>query len=487
MWIARVWRILGWLFLILAGLELLPLVMAVAKGDGDEVGAFAMGVGAAAFSGLVLIVVNKDIESEKDRRVGLLLTLLVWVVIPVLGAIPLHISGIYGSMGQAYFETVSGFTTTGASVLPGFAGLSDSILLWRSLLEWSGGFLAILLALCVFGSLNIGAMAHNPTFLPHGEGETLDARLRLAAVVLAPIYVVATLVGWMALWVSGEPRFEALCLALSGIATGGFSPYSHGAIQGGGTPTFIVLGGLLVFGALSLTAVRRFLRFSGPRAALRTESRVILWGLVVIFAISFAAAFLTALNDGQTEPLGFATRIAFVTISAVSTTGYIPADMPLNSLVAVIILLVLVFIGGAAASTTGGVRIMRVALLFQHAKRELRRLIHPHRVMTLGLDGRTLPERDVDGLWAVFLSAVALVLVASILFAIDGHSFQESIVLGITGISNAGPFAHALLPEFAGFAAFSTFGAWIYGLLMLIGRLEMIALIAIASRSFWNP
>lgn len=487
MWTARVWQTLGWLLLILAGLELFPLGMAIAKGNGPEARAFVMSFAATAFLGAVLLLAFRGLGKARQRRIGFIIAAAIWLLLPLMAALPLWWADVTPGYWAAYFEAVAELTTTGASRLAADAQLSDAILLWRGLLTWAGGFLTVIVVVTIFIPFNIGAMALHDAPLPHGEGESLGGRLRGATRALLPLYLAVTIILWLLLTWAGEPRFEALCLALATVSTGGLSPHGAGRVGlDSGVPVLLLLIVFMMIGALSLPAQRNFLRLGVHRRPFRAESRVLLMILGVTSLVTVLILALRAIGEfGMTFGTAAVDQI-FMVVSLLTTTGFVidgAADPPVALKT---VLMTMTFVGGAAVSTAGGIKMMRLMVLIQHARRELRRLSHPSAVLPVIFERRAVGESDVTLTLNVVLLLAGALFAGFLAFCLTGLSYENAFALAVTGISNAGPAIGYLGDGFGGFETLDAFQSVIYVVLMVTGRLEAVVLVALFSRAFWR-
>ena len=432
---------------------------------------------AAAGTVLHLIPVKK---AQMHSRDGFVAVALSWVLLALFGALPYVFTGVLDSYIDAVFETVSGLTTTGSSTFTAVSHLPRSELLWRSLTQWMGGMGVLVLFLALTPKLGEGAVFLMRAESPGPIKTKLVPKVGGTAKILYLIYVVLTLCEVLALRLAGESWFSAVCHSFTTMATGGFSIYDTSLAGASKAVMWIITVFSFLAGvnfSLMFLAVRGKLK-----EVLRSEELRIYVGIVA------AATLLLCINLRVQAGVPFRDSItdaAFQTVTIITTTGFATVDFSLWPTFCRMALVMLMFTGACAGSTSGGIKISRVAILCKSLKRELKRLAHPHHVSVLKVDGQAVEERVVSSAGA-FIAAYLLVLLAgALVVSWDNYGFQESFAASLTCISNVGP-GLGILGPMENFSILSPLSKLVLSLEMLMGRLELMPLLALFLGSTWR-
>lgn len=432
---------------------------------------------AAAGTVLHLIPVKK---AQMHSRDGFVAVALSWVLLSLFGALPYVFTGVLDSYIDALFETVSGLTTTGSSTFTAVSHLPRSVLLWRSLTQWMGGMGVLVLFLALTPRMGEGAVFLMRAESPGPIKTKLVPKVGGTAKILYLIYVVLTLCEVLALRLAGESWFSAVCHSFTTMATGGFSIYDTSLTGASKAVMWIVT----VFSFLAgVNFSLMFLSVRGRvKEALRSKELWIYVGVVT------ATTLLLCVNLWAQAGVGFhdsITDAAFQTVTIITTTGFATVDFALWPTFCRMALVMLMFIGGCAGSTAGGIKISRIAILCKSLKRELKRLAHPNHVSVIKMDGQAVEERVVSSAGA-FIAAYLLVLLAgALVVSWDNYGFQESFAASLTCISNVGP-GLGILGPMENFSILSPLSKLVLSLEMLMGRLELMPLLALFLGSTWR-
>ena len=455
---------------------LLPLVVCLIYREDPKPFLYTIGLVGLLGSLLVRLRARPDFFS----REGFAVVGLIWVFLSLFGALPFWFSGEFASFADCFFEIVSGFTTTGASILTEVESLPRGILFWRSFSSWIGG---------------MGVLIFTLAFLPKVGGRTqvlvqaeatgpvsnkLVPKTALSARILYLIYISLTLLEILALCLAGMPFYDAVVNTFATVCTGGFSVRNL-SIASYGLPVCEVI--ITVFMLLcSLNFAVFFLVLTGRlRQALGSDE---LRFFLLAVALSSAIVFFNVLP--LYESAGHALRdTLFQVSSVVSTTGFSTADFALWPTVSQFVLVLLMFLGGCAGSTAGGLKASRVLLLLRCARRSLRRLSHPRAVKVVKLDGKAVDEETLNTVF-VFFTCFFLVLGGTCLVvSLDGFSLTTSCSAALACISNSGPGLEAVGP-LGNFAAFSSLSKVVLSMAMLVGRLEIFPILILFQPSTWG-
>lgn len=478
---------LGWSIIMLAGLMVFPAMAAIFEGNSHLAWTFSASAILTGFFGASFTLATRRAGGQFGKREGFLFLVLVWLVLGFFGAIPLHFSGIPRAPLDAYFESISGLTTTGATTFIGLDAMSSAILIWRALLQWAGGFLTITLAVSLIAQLGVGGMEAFQSALPRGEGGSLPARILQTMRDLFWIYSLITVVGALALWGAGMSAFEGLCHAFSSISTGGFSTRDDGITSFGAPLVELVLIILMLVGALNFTLY--WAAFNGQIRAFRKSVGFYYLSLILAF-LTFLFLLMGALRWGGNYTLTTFRVEIFTTISALTTTGFgngpFKGPAAIATIVPPVLIIGLILSGGMLASTTGGIRLSRIMILLKQAQGELSHLTFPHGVRVLRLGTQRLENSIIRSVWGYAFAFVLALVSIALALAFFGLETEAAIAAATVSISNAGPLLHAIVPEAPDFVDMPD-GAKITLILgMLAGRVELLAFLSLLNPAFWN-
>ncbi len=474
---------LGWLLGGLAISMFVPALAAVMAGDMENARVFFNSAVFCGFFAGAMILSLRGREAEFNKRGSLLLVGLVWTVLPLFAAVPIYFSGVIFSPGKALFEAVSGFTTTGATVLSHLDRQPAAILLWRAILQWLGGLYTIIAASGIFAALGIGGLQLQFAAMPHGEGQTLFGRLRQTARVLLGVYAALSAVCFLGLWAAGMPVFDSLCHALSTISTGGFSTRdaSIGAFKSplveAVAATFMILG--------AMNPSLHWAAANGRWRAWRLdpEARYLAIAIIVTVAGVFVILHVTDFEAGQ----NYIRWALFNGISFLTTGGYWTGNIAGAPLILGLILVAALLVGGATGSASGGFKQMRAALVIKQGWLELARLASPNEVLRLRYGEAGVKDAQIAAVWAVFTGLVFVIALGALLIALTGPNFEQSLAIAAAAVSNSGPAAIMFFPgpgtPYSGLSD-ATRAVAMMG--MIIGRIGVLAMLTLLSRAFWR-
>ncbi len=473
-------RILGSLLLCLGGTLVVPLPISLYYADGVWSAFFISALICCIVGGLVMAACQS--KKELSVREGFAVVTFGWAVFAVFGALPFLFSGAIASPVDAIFETMSGFTTTGSTILTEIETLPQSLLFWRALTHWLGGMGIIVLSLAILPMLGVGGMQLFKAEVPGPTADRLKPRIQDTAKMLWGVYVLLTGLETVLLMVGGMSFFDAVCHAFATLATGGFSTrnasvgaYDSGYIDGVIT-LFMILAGINF--ALHFHLLRgRFRDFFRSE-----ELRVYLAVIVVATAIIMTFNWTEDLYAGFVENLRFT---LFQVASIMTTTGFGTADFELWPVVAQYLLVLLMFIGGCAGSTGGGIKVARILLLFKHAQVQLFRLIHPRAIRLVKLGNMPVDKEVMQSILGFFALFIAVFVVGSLLVAATGMDVVSSAAAVIACLANIGPGLGSVGPV-DNFAHVPDFGKGVLIVCMLMGRLELFTVLVLFFPSFWK-
>lgn len=463
----------GLLCLALAVAMLLPMLVALGEGHPGIATGFLSSAVFTAFvgGGFALTLSSPRRTSGVREAVGLMI--LAWTVLPVFAMLPAWAAGWPRDLVQAYFEAVSALTTTGATQYQADSGLPVSLLLWRSLLHWLGGFGGLVAAVAVLTGVAPMALPVQTIIVPHLGREALMARLVPVAKALAPVYGLITLVVLALLLAGGTPAFDALLLTLSAVATGGVSAQGSVLSNYGSIWLELVVIFAVVLGAMSFATHRAAWPYK-PRMYLKDiEARWMLGLIIGVILIAWA----------YSGPPNMWPAVV-TTIGLVTTSGYSHLGHGLEIPPALVCVMVL--IGGSIISTAGGIKLMRIILLAKQSRRELHRLARPHGISRDTVYGRQIKPDLLEPVWIYFIALAIAVTFLSISLSLYLPSFEWAAGAAIAAISNTGPALYVAFPDAPNYRDFPDAALIMLSAGMILGRIEILALPVLLTGSFWR-
>lgn len=471
--------VLGRIFCIEAVLMLFPMLCAACYGEWYLLPAFLLPAALLAVLGLAA-----SLRTPKNTTIfardGLAIVALVWVLMSAFGALPFVISGEIPSFVDAFFETVSGFTTTGSTILTDVEALSHGTLFWRSFAHWVGGMGVLVLAMAVLPMTDGRAMHLMRAEVPGPTVGKISSKLSDSAKILYAIYFAMTLAEVILLCAGGMPLFDSLIHAFGTAGTGGFSNkgLSVGAYN---NPYFeIVIGVFMLLFGINFN-LYYFLLLRRFRDAFCSEEMLTYLGIVAFSTVTITLNILH-LYDG----VGTALRTAFFQVSSIiTTTGYASTDFNLWPTYARTVICILTFIGACAGSTAGGLKISRIVIFFKAAKQDLNKMLHTHAVTTVRFEGKPLDEKVLRGVHNYFNIYMLLLAVSILLISLDGFDLVTTFTSVLTCFNNVGPGLEVVGPM-GNFAGFSAPAKLLLSFDMLAGRLELYPMLALFSPRLWQ-
>ena len=469
--------VLGRILLVEAGLLTLPLAVALLYREPAMPWLITM---AALVVCGALLSFRKPERTALYAKDGFAAVALVWLLMSAFGALPFVLSGDILHYVDAFFETVSGFTTTGASILPAVEPLSRGSLFWRSFTHWVGGMGVLVFVMAILPMSDGHTMHILRAEMPGPTAGKLVSRMSDTAKILYGIYFVMTAVMILLLVLGGMDLFDACIHAFGTAGTGGFS--SRNASVGAYNSAYIdiVTGiGMLAFGVnfnlYFFLLVRRF------REVLRSEELWVYLGIVAASTAAIAANILSLYDS-----VGTALRHTFFQVSSViTTTGYATVDFGQWPVFSKTVLVLLMFVGGCAGSTAGGLKVTRIVTLAKAAVMDMRKMLHPNAVINVRLEGRALPEKQVRGVQA-YLSIYILILCGSwLLLSLAGFDELTTFTAVVTCINNVGPGRNMVGPT-GNFGFFAPWAKLLLSFDMLAGRLELFPMLLLFTPSIWR-
>ena len=478
--IAPILRVTGGLLMLFSVAQLAPAGVALIYKESTITAFLAAFAISFLLGGLLWVAARGEIELRS--RDGFLITVLFYLGLGFTGAVPFLLAPSVGvAFTDGVFESLSGLTTTGATVLAGLDDLPRSLLLYRQLLQWLGGMGIIVLAVAVLPMLGVGGMQLYRAESPGPVKDTkLTPRIAQTAKALWYLYLGFTVACAFAYWLGGMSVFDAICYSFSTVAIGGFAPHDASvgyfdsvAIESVAI-VFMVLSGMSFALHFTVLARRSFVPYARDN-----ELRLYLCALGAVAAIVIGVLLLDGMAPSQSIREGL-----FQAVSIATTTGFTTTDHSVWPMLAPVLMIFAAFAGGCAGSTAGGLKMYRVLLIYRQGIREIRRLIHPNGIFHIKLGEQLVPDRVVDAVWGFFaVYLIVFLTMVCILLGISDLDFLTAFSAVAANLNNLGP---GLGEVAANYQAIPPATKWVLMLAMVLGRLEIFTLLVVLTPEYWR-
>ena len=444
--------------------------------------ALLLSMGITVIAGLILYLIFRKAQAEViSQREGMAIVAVGWAAVGLFGALPFYLGDGCFTFVDAFFESVSGFTTTGASVLTNIEAVSKGLLFWRSFIQWLGGMGIIVLSLAILPFLGVGGMQLYKAEVPTPVPDKLKPRIRDTAMILWKVYALISLAQVIFLVVGGMTLYDALCHTFTTMPTGGFSTKNTSVAHFDSVYFDVVIIFFMLLAGINFSLHYQMLRGKTLAFWQDSECRFFLGAVVLLtLAVSFNVFGTVYQSIGEAVRYG-----AFQVVSIVTTTGYVTADYEKWPAMSQLILLLCMFLGASAGSTGGGMKCLRILLCFKYCYKELFYLIHPHAVTRVKIGGKTVPDdvmRSVLGFLALYMGLFAF---SSVLLAGLGVDFTTAFTAVAATIGNVGP-GFGMVGPVENYAQIPVLGKWLLIWCMLLGRLEIFTVIILMVPEFWR-
>ncbi len=479
----------GWLFTCMAAAMIVPLIFAFFLNETAQVQSFLITSIGTIFIGGALILALKNEPHDTGRKQGLLLLATIWFILPLIAALPFYFSKTPYNFLQAYFEAVSGFTTTGATIFVDVSELPKSILVWRALLQWIGGLVTLLILAAILAPV-IAADDLEGDFrqTKHATGGGKQ-QISQALPIILPIYSFLTISCFFLLVISKIPIFDAFCLSFSTVSTGGFMPRPGDIALYGSPLAELVLSFFMFLGAVNIIWVNSICQ---GRMQLLKQFREPIWIATAIITIGFLLAITLAIKSPEKNFSAFyhSLTLGLLTASSfISTTGF-QVSTQTKELIPYIIIIVLCLIGGGRLSTAGGLKFFRIVAMFSHSFRELVQLLFPHGVRPANLTSYNMDSMIMRSVWANFTLIIFAICMLTVIISLTGLPFSAALLASVSAISNIGSaYNLTSLPELTIAQSYTAMHPGAHAALcfgMILGRVEVLALLSIFNMSYWK-
>lgn len=467
------------LWLLLSGFFALPLGFSLYYRDGLHFSYIFQIIGMGLLSLTFRFLMKRP--NELSIREAFLTVTLSWITFSLFGSVPFMVSGYIPNLTDAFFETMSGFTTTGASILTDIEALPKSLLLWRNMTQWLGGMGVIALAVAVLPFLGVGGVQLFKAEVPGPIKDRISPRISETAKILWGVYLLFTIAEILLLMLGGLSLFDSVCITFGTLATGGFAP-TNASIAAYPSPFihYVVIVFMFIAGvnfSLHYWALRGrpHLYFTNP------EFRFFLF----VTGLATGLILMARLVRGEAFSEEFIRSTLFQTVSIVTTTGFVTHDYEQWPFVTQIILLALMLFGGCTSSTGGGIKNVRILVAFKFMGSELKKLFHPHGVFPIRMGDRAVQERLVSNIIGFIALYILFFFVGVMAMTGLGLDIDTSIGAVAATLGNVGPGIGMVGPV-ENYSHLPVLGKWILSFLMMIGRLEIFTVLVIFTRPFWH-
>ena len=472
---------IGILLIILGVFMLIPFIVEFIYDE--ENSTFLSSSALTTFIGILLILTNLEENRKLNLQQAFLLTTLSWLSIAVFGSIPFIFSDLNLSIVDSFFESMSGITTTGSTIIVNLESTPKSILIWRAILQWLGGIGVIVMAITILPLLNVGGMQLFKKDQVSDASEKILPKTREVTLVISIIYLVLTLTCGVAYWFVGMNLFDSIAHSMTTIATGGFSTHSDsiGYFQNPKIEIISII--FIILGSLPFIAYIKF--FKGEKKIFLKDSQI--RGLLNILIISILLMIAYLMFDNKTYDFLDNLRIStFNVVSILSGTGYVTSDFSSWGKFPLIFFLFLMFIGGCAGSTTCGIKIFRFQILGRFIISQIKKLVYPHGIFPIKYNNEIISNTFIYSIITFVFLYFFIFFILAALLSINGLDFVTSISGSASAISNVGPGLGDIIGPDGNFSDLPNFSKLSLSLGMLLGRLELFAVLVLFFPSFWK-
>ena len=468
---------LGILQIILGASMFVPIIVQFIYSEIDS-SFFGASIVTIVF-GALFFLANIDHDRKVNLQQAFLLTALSWLSVAVFGSLPFIFSSMEMSITDAFFESMSGITTTGSTIISNLENAPKGILLWRAILQWLGGIGIIVMAITLMPIMNVGGMQLFK-ISSNDSSEKILPKSKEIALRLIYIYSALTAVCAISYWVFGMGKFDSLTHSMTTIATGGFSNYNQSI--GYFNSIYIEISSMIfiILGSIPFIAYIKFL--NGNKKIFTNDTQIKSFLKIIILSIIILSFYLFLTNN---ENYSFRS-IFFNTISILTGTGYVNAEFDSWGSFPITIFLALMFIGGCAGSTTCGVKIFRIQILYLFILNQLKKIIYPKGVFLIKYDQNSVDEKFVASIISFIFFYFVIFFILAALLSLTGLDFITALSGAATSISNVGPGLGPIIGPNGDFSSLPDISKWVLSVGMILGRLELFAILVLFLPSFWK-
>ena len=475
-----VFFLIGILLIVLGVSMLGPYALQVILDEGSH--SFISASFVTIFIGVLFILANLEKEFKLNLRQTFLFSSLAWVMVALFGSLPFVLSTQDFTFSEAFFESMSGITTTGATIISDLDSSPKSILLWRAIMQWLGGIGIVVMAITILPLLKVGGMQLFKMEGPDSTEKILPRTIEVAAIIISTYIVLTFLCGFF-YWVFGMTMFDSVSHAMTTIATGGFSTHNDSIGFFKNPNIEIVASIFIILGSIPFISYLKFAQ--GNRKVFFNDVQI--KGLIYLLVISITVMFFYLMFISYESSLLDKIRVSsFNVISILSGTGYVTDDFGLWGKFSLVFFLLLMFIGGCAGSTACGIKIFRLQMLLIFLKNQIQKLISPNSVIITKYNNQKISDTFINSVIIFIFTFLFIFLIIAMLLSISGLDFITSISGAASSISNVGPGLGDIIGPNGNYQAIPDISKWILSIGMLLGRLELFAVLVLFFPSFWR-
>ncbi len=470
---------LGLLQIILGLSMIIPILIQILYDETDS-GFIGSGIISIIF-GMLFYLSNLDHDKKINIQQAFVLTALSWLSIAIFGSLPFIFSDINLSVTDAFFESMSGITTTGSTIISNLNDSPKGILFWRAMLQWLGGIGIIVMAITLMPIMNVGGMQLFK-ISSNDKNEKILPKTKEISIRLIYIYLSLTFTCSVIYKLCGMSFFDSFTHAMTTIATGGFSNYNESI--GYFNNFYIELTSIIFIlsGSIPFLAYLKFI--NGDRNILFSDTQIKSFFKIILFSIAILFFYLAIVNRSFTDISLMS--VSFNVISILTGTGYVTENFSNWGNFPLLFFLILMFIGGCAGSTTCGIKIFRVQILYQFFSNQIKKIIFPHGIFNTKYEKQNIDEKFMSSVITFIYLYILIFFISTALLSLTGLDFVTSISAAATSISNVGPGLGDLIGPNGNFSSLSDYSKWILSLTMILGRLELFAILVLFLPSFWR-
>ena len=470
---------LGLLQIILGLSMIIPILIQILYNETDS-GFIGSGIISIIF-GMLFYLSNLDHDKKINIQQAFVLTALSWLSIAIFGSLPFIFSDINLSVTDAFFESMSGITTTGSTIINNLDDSPKGILFWRAMLQWLGGIGIIVMAITLMPIMNVGGMQLFK-ISSNDKNEKILPKTKEISIRLIYIYLSLTFTCSVIYKLCGMSFFDSFTHAMTTIATGGFSNYNESI--GYFNNFYIELTSIIFIlsGSIPFLAYLKFI--NGDRNILFSDTQIKSFFKIILFSISILFFYLAIINRSFTDISLMS--VSFNVISILTGTGYVTENFSNWGNFPLLFFLILMFIGGCAGSTTCGIKIFRVQILYQFFSNQIKKIVFPHGIFNTKYEKQNIDEKFMSSVITFIYLYILIFFISTALLSLTGLDFVTSISAAATSISNVGPGLGDLIGPNGNFSSLSDYSKWILSLTMILGRLELFAILVLFLPSFWR-
>ena len=470
---------LGLLQIILGLSMIIPILIQILYNETDS-GFIGSGIISIIF-GMLFYLSNLDHDKKINIQQAFVLTALSWLSIAIFGSLPFIFSDINLSVTDAFFESMSGITTTGSTIINNLNDSPKGILFWRAMLQWLGGIGIIVMAITLMPIMNVGGMQLFK-ISSNDKNEKILPKTKEISIRLIYIYLSLTFACSVIYKLCGMSFFDSFTHAMTTIATGGFSNYNESI--GYFNNFYIELTSIIFIlsGSIPFLAYLKFI--NGDRNILFSDTQIKSFFKIILFSIAILFFYLAIVNRSFTDISLMS--VSFNVISILTGTGYVTENFSNWGNFPLLFFLILMFIGGCAGSTTCGIKIFRVQILYQFFSNQIKKIVFPHGIFNTKYEKQNIDEKFMSSVITFIYLYILIFFISTALLSLTGLDFVTSISAAATSISNVGPGLGDLIGPNGNFSSLSDYSKWILSLTMILGRLELFAILVLFLPSFWR-